>query len=212
MSRTSKWLGLAVVFLTFGCGAVLVGGQASPARVASAPRTSAGPAPTPGACETQPAATNIPPGWVATCSVAGAFSFWHPADWYVKSCDTAFGSPYAVATFVPATSPCNPDEYDQRFSLQSSPGNQPPPAFNSQYYASTGSGTVQADGVTGTRSTYHVLTDAPLPPPKGTDVVLDVFSAGGRTYVIEYSHYPAEADRTVDFDTLVKDTLRFEAP
>lgn len=126
----------------------------------------------------------------------------------MKNCDNGNGITYAVATFVPPSTPCNGEEYDARFSLQSTPGNQTPAPYNSHYLAKTGSATGTADGVNGIRETFHYL-DAGISPPKGTDLVRYVFLTAGRTYVVEYFHYPGEPDRTADFDTLVKDTLRF---
>ena len=117
--------------------------------------------------------------------------------------------PYVVATFVPPRSPCNGEEYDSRFSLQSQPGNIQPAEFISEYIEKTGSAPATAGGVNGMRDTFKYLTDSSLPPPKGTDLVRYLFVTSGRTYQVEYLHYANEPDRTRDFDILVTETLRF---
>ena len=117
--------------------------------------------------------------------------------------------PYAVATFVPPSTPCNGEEYDQRFLLQSQPGDVPTTQFNSQYVMKTGSASAAANGVVGTRDTFHYVQDTGFPPPQGTDLVRYTFVTGGRTYVVEYLHYPTEPDRTSDYNLLVTKTLRF---
>lgn len=64
-------------------------------------------------------------------------------------------------------------------------------------------------GVTGTRRTYLVTADNPLPPPKGTVQVLYTFVTGGRTYFAQYDRHPGEADLTSGFDQMITGSLAF---
>lgn len=62
---------------------------------------------------------------------------------------------------------------------------QDPPGQNGIYTGELqASQPAKADGVSGTRSTYLVKTNNPLPPPAGTVQVHYVFVTGGRTYWI----------------------------
>jgi hypothetical protein len=65
--------------------------------------------------------------------------------------------------------------------------------------------------VTGTRRTYLVTADLPLPPPKGTIQVLYTFLTGGRTYFALYERYPGDVDLTGGFDQMITQTLAFSA-
>jgi hypothetical protein len=70
---------------------------------------------------------------------------------------------------------------------------------------------VVVSSVSGTRRTYLVMDDQPLGSPKDTTEVLYTFVTGGRTYFALYDHYPADADLTADFDSMVTDSLKFSS-
>jgi hypothetical protein len=70
---------------------------------------------------------------------------------------------------------------------------------------------VVVDGVRGTRSTYLVTKDLPLPPSRGTVQVRYVFVAGGRTYFLHYDRYPGDMDLTAGFDKMITGSFSFSA-
>jgi len=153
-------------------------------------------------------------GQVAYVNRAGQFTFAAPADWHIQSCEDLGG--YAVSTHS-GPPPCGRLEYnDAWFIVESPSGDQRqalPPNRGSSFYTGTLTGTteVTVDGVRGNRYTATVDKDLPLPPPKGTTQIYYVFFNGYRTYAFVYDHFPADPDRSADFDGLVQRTVRFSA-
>jgi len=175
------------------------------------PETTAGTtqsAPTPGI-------TPTPSTWTVYANKTGQFTFSAPADWGVQNCDSA-GQGYVVAEHATNSgSACGRGENytlwlfgismsgDQRQAL--------PPNGSSYVYTAHISATADAvaDGVNGYRYSARIDTDrGGFSPPKGTDQVLYVFYNGQRTYAFWYEHWPADPDRTTDFDQLVEQTLK----
>jgi hypothetical protein len=140
-------------------------------------------------------------------SVSGKYSFQCPAGWHFLNCEgTAAYPPHTM--LINPDSVCNQEEYQVRAFAISYPGANDPPRYLGAFQSTQN---VTVDGVPGTRTVYLVTADNPLPPPKGTTQVLYKFITSGRTYYLEYDHFPGNIDRTNAFDQMVTVTLRFSA-
>lgn len=141
------------------------------------------------------------------------YSFQCPTGWKFINCEeTAFGGSY---TWLVNPSPsCLPEQYGARMMIESAAGDHSadPENYQRLYVGERQSSQpVTVAGVGGTRRTYVVTANNPLPPPRNTVQILYTFVTGGRTYFALYDRYPGEPDLTVDFDRMVTASFRFSA-
>jgi hypothetical protein len=146
-------------------------------------------------------------------NVSGAYSFQCSTSWKFTNCE-ATNSDAAYTWLVNPATPCLSELYGARMIVLSEPGDHSADPENHQgLYVGTreSSQPVTVAGVSGTRRTYVVSADNPLPPPKNTVQVLYTFVTGGRTYFAEYDRYPGDTDLTSAFDQMVVGSFRFSA-
>jgi hypothetical protein len=107
---------------------------------------------------------------------------------------------------------CLTEQYGARMMILSEAGDHSADPENHQtlYVGDRQSSqAVTVAGVGGTRRTYLVTANGPLPPPNNTVQILYTFVTGGRTYFALYDRYPGEPDLTADFDRMVTASFRF---
>ena len=218
----SRWLVslLASGIMLLACGSPAAIGTVTPG-VTPSTVASASPASDARQSSPSPVSSPLPDSPIPTASQlvtyankAGQFTFSAPAAWDIQSCEDNGG--YAVAGHS-GLPPCGRGEYYDAWFIAEAPAGdqrqQLPPTGGNSFYAGTLTSTtkVTVDGVTGSRYTALVDQDLPLPPPKGTTQIYYVFFDGTRTYALVFDHFPADPDRSADFDRLVQETLRFSA-
>ena len=205
----------AAVLLVAVCvlAACAPGGRTADAPTAW-PSTSA-----PASASPQPPLGAAGSGELANCpaivrNVSGAYAFQCSASWKFINCEATNGNGSYTWLVNPGTPGCWSELYGARMMVLSEPGDHSADPENHQgIYAGTrqSSQPVTVAGVSGTRRTYVVSADNPLPPPKNTAQVLYTFVTGGRTYFADYDRYPGDTDLTAAFDQMVMGSFRFSA-
>jgi hypothetical protein len=144
---------------------------------------------------------------------SGRYSFQCPAGWKFVNCEASESTgSYTWLVNPPKSSFCLQEAYGARMLVWSQPGDHSADPENHVGIfvgERQSSQPVTVAGVSGTRRSYLVTADYPLPPPKNTVQILYTFLTGGRTYFADYDRYPGEADLTTDFDRMITGSFGF---